>query len=186
MWNTACPLFSVTRRQVLKRKRAKAPFAPPFRPNSCRSGFTLIELVIAIAIGIVLTAISIPVFSTAMAGMRINSAVTDVSAALSNARYHAIKDDVTYTFVLKVPANTYVLTNTSTGSATSPLPLPSYVLINGGTNATYTYNLCPNGMVYGTGGCPGAAPTALSFTYQGRQINVVISEVGNVTKTIIQ
>jgi type IV fimbrial biogenesis protein FimT len=184
MWNTACPLFSA-RRQALKRKRAKALLAAPIRRNSRHSGFTLIELVITISIGLVLTALSIPVFSTAMAGMRMNSAVSGFSGALSSARYHAIKDDVVYTFVLTVPANTYVLTNTSTGTASSPLPLPSYVLINTGTAATYTYNLCPNGMVYGAGGCPGAAPTALSFTYQGRQVNVAISEVGNVTKTNI-
>jgi hypothetical protein len=139
---------------------------------------------VTLAIGLVLTAISIPVFSTAMAGMRINSAVSGFSGALSTARYHAIRDDVSYTLVLTVPANTYVLTS-SAGPTTGPLPLPSYVLINTGTAATYTYTLCPNGMVYGAGGCPGAAPTTLSFTYQGREINVAISEVGNVTKTII-
>ncbi|MGA9883633.1 MAG: prepilin-type N-terminal cleavage/methylation domain-containing protein [Candidatus Acidiferrales bacterium] len=153
-----------------------------FRPLA---GFTLIEMVTVVAIGLILTAVAIPVFSTAMANMRINSAVSAFSGAISSARYHAIKDSQTYTFVLTTPANSFVLTNTSTGVAANAVPLPSYVSISGGSGSPYTYTLCPNGMVYGAGGCPGADPPALSFLYQGRQINLAVSEVGNVTKTVV-
>lgn len=150
-------------------------------------GFSVIELVTTIAVGMILAAIAIPMVNSAMATMRINAAVSQFEGALSSSRFQAIKNSQPYTFVLTAPANTYVLTNTATGAANNPVPMSSYVNINGGTAGTYTYTLCPNGMVYGAGGCPSVnAPPALSFTYQGRQINTAVSGVGNVTTTIIK
>jgi len=175
------------RRTCLKSSLWQKIVRSPSRLSFRQAGFTLIELVAALAIGTVLTAVAIPVFSRAMANMKINSAVSDFSGAIASSRYRAIKDNQVYTFVLTVPPNTYVLTNSGTGAAGTPIPMPSSVSINGGTSATYTYTLCPNGMVYGAGGCNANAnlPPALSFVYQGRQINVAISEVGNVKTTII-
>jgi prepilin-type N-terminal cleavage/methylation domain-containing protein len=164
----------------LKRNPMHGHSAPQFRRHQGRAGFTLIEMLIVVAVGIVLTVIAIPVVSRALVNMQINSAVSDFEGAIASSRYRAIKDSQAYTFVITVPANTYVLS--ATGNTIS---LPPYIAINGGTAGTYTYDLCPNGMVYGAGGCPGAAPPALSFAYQGRQINIAVSEVGNVTTTII-
>jgi prepilin-type N-terminal cleavage/methylation domain-containing protein len=159
--------------------------------RSRRAGFTLIEMVIVVAAGVILTAIAIPVITTAMVNMRINSAVSQFSGAIASARYQAIKDSQPYTLVLTAPANTYLVTNTSTGrlsiNTPAPVPMSTYVSIDGGTAGTYTYTLCPNGIVYGAGGCPSAnAPPALLFTYQSRQINVSVSGVGNVTTKNIQ
>ena len=135
----------------------------------------------------ILAALAVPVLSSAMTNMRINSAVTQFSGALASSRYRAIKDSQPYTFVLTAPANTYVVANTITGTATTPVPIPSYISINGGAAGTYTYTLCPNGTVYGAGGCPSVNPApALSFTYQGRQINLAVSGVGNVITTVIK
>ncbi len=154
--------------------------------RSARAGFTLLEALIVVSVGIVLTAAAIPVLNSAMTNMRINSAVSDFTSALTTARYQAIKSGQICTFVITAPANTYVLTIPSSGAAPAA-PLSSYVTINTGSG-TSTYTLCPNGTVYGAGGtCPGASqPPALSFKYQNRQINIAVSEVGNVSSTIIQ
>ena len=170
----------------MKRNQAVKHSATRLTPPPA-AGFTLLEMVIVVAVGIVLTVIAIPALSTAMMNARINSAVSDFTAALSSARYQAIRDSNEYTLVLTAPANTYVLTNTVTTKSAfpNPVPLSSYVVINGGSGS-FTYTLCPNGMVYGTGGCPSAtAAPALSFVYQTRQINLAISETGNVSTTVI-
>jgi prepilin-type N-terminal cleavage/methylation domain-containing protein len=169
------------KRSQAGRRSAHCPALP-----SGEAGFTLLEIVVAVVIGVILTALAIPVISHAVADMRMNSTVSAFSGALSSSRYQAIRDSQTYTLVLTAPSNTYVLTNTSTNTAGRPVLLSSYVPINGGAGS-FTYSLCPNGTVCGAGGCTGNVnqPPALSFTHQGRQINVAVSEVGNVTATTI-
>ena len=156
------------------------------RPRS--RGFSLLELVIVTAIGTILTLVSIPVINTTMAGMRLSSTVNSLTGALSAARYRAIMNSQVFTLALAEPANTYVVTNVGTGQADAAVPLPSKaVAINGGGTATYTFTFCPNGIVYGSGGvCPGNnTPPALTATSLGRQINISVSSVGNVTTTTI-
>jgi len=46
-------------------------------------GFTIIELLVVLAIGIVLTAATVPLLSSAMSRMRLNSAVASISTAMS-------------------------------------------------------------------------------------------------------
>jgi type II secretory pathway pseudopilin PulG len=174
----------------LKRNKATRHSAPRPSLPSTAAGFTLLEALFVVAAGIVLTAVAIPILNTAMISMRINSAVSQFSGAIGSARYLAIKDSQPYTFVLTTPANTYIETNTVTNVAPyGAIPLPSYVTISGTGGSPFTYTLCPNGIIYGAGATcnppPATTPPALSFTYQGRQINVAVSRVGNVTTTTI-
>ncbi len=154
-------------------------------------GFTIIELLIVVLVGIILTAISIPVYQTAMMNMQMNSMVSAISAAISQTRYAAIMNSQVYTLSITAPANTYVVTNISTSTANATVPLPSTLIaLNGGTSATYTFTLCPNGTVSGAGGvCPpvsNTVPPALTATNNGRQVDINVSSVGNVTTTRIQ
>ncbi len=137
----------------------------------------------------ILAAIAIPTYQTMKSEMQMNSMANAIAGAVSQTRYAAIMNSEIYTLVITTPANTYVATNIGTGVASSAVPLPgSSILLNGGASATYTFTLCPNGTVYGAGGvCPGTNnPPAISATYQGRQTNVSVSGVGNVTTTTIQ
>ena len=157
------------------------------RPRDVSSGFTLIEMVLVVMTGLVLTAIAIPIINSALASMDVKSMGSAISAGVSNARYQAIQNSQIYTLVVTTPANTYVIKNVATGVSgpTVPLPRPA-VTINGGTSATFTFTFCPNGMTYGAGGtCPsGNTPPVLTATYQGRTMTINVSSVGNVTTTM--
>lgn len=151
-------------------------------------GLTVLELLVVLAMGTVLTAMSVPIASSVIASMRMNAAVTSISAAMSKTHYRAIRDSDVYTLTLTTPQNTYVVTNVSTNVADRVEPFSSLIAINGGANATYTYTFCPNGTVYGAGGvCVNNPnlPPPLAATYQTRQTNINVSTVGNVTTTII-
>lgn len=160
------------------------------RSRNRSSGFSLIELLIVVVVGTILTVVGIPMFNSAMANMRLSNMVSNLSGAISSTRYQAIMKNKVYTLAVSVPANTYTVTDFTDSVTGSAIPLANgqTVKINSGTTATYTFTLCPNGTVYGTGGgCPNAnAIPALSVTYGSRQINIAVSSVGNVTTTIIQ
>jgi prepilin-type N-terminal cleavage/methylation domain-containing protein len=153
-------------------------------------GFTIVELLIVVLIGSLLTAMAVPLYKSAMISMQLNSTVSAISGAISQTRYAAIMNGQVYTLVLTTPANTYVVSNVTQGTANAAVPLPSTaILINGGTSATYTYTLCPNGTAYGAGGtCINniTVPPALSATNNGRQVNINVSGVGSVISTRIQ
>jgi type II secretory pathway pseudopilin PulG len=151
-------------------------------------GFTLIDVTVTMLVALILAGIAVPSFSKFMDRMTVNSTASAISAAISNARYRSIMNSQVYTVAVTAPANTYVVTNIGTGTADAAVPLPDpIVLLNGGSSGTYTFTLCPNGTVYGTGGaCPGNSnPPALAFTYQGREVDINVSSAGNVTSTTI-
>lgn len=157
------------------------------KQNNSR-GFTMPELMIVLLVGTILTAIAIPLMNSAMATMRMNSTVSAITAAISQTRYRAIMNSQLYTLVFTTPNNTFVVTNLGTNASDASVPLPNQAIaLNGGANATYTFTLCPNGTVYGAGGaCPSNnPPPALTATYQGRQTNINVSNVGNVNATIV-
>jgi prepilin-type N-terminal cleavage/methylation domain-containing protein len=152
------------------------------------TGFTVIELLVAMAIAAILMAMSVPVIGGTMSRMKMNSATSSISGAITKGRYRAIRNSDTYTLAITAPQNTYVVTDVATNVSDAPVPLPSTVAINGGTNAVYTYTFCPNGTVYGAGGsCTNNLnlPPALVLSYSTRQTNISVSTVGNVSAKVI-
>lgn len=151
-------------------------------------GLSLPELLIALVVGAILTAIAVPVYNSAAASMRMNSMVGGVTSAISSARYQAVMTSQIYTLTISVPANSYVVKNLNTSVSAAAVPLPSsLVAINGGTAGTYAFTLCPNGTVYGAGTvCPGTvSPPALALTYQSRESDINVSGVGDVSTKIV-
>jgi prepilin-type N-terminal cleavage/methylation domain-containing protein len=158
-----------------------------------RCGFSMVELLIVVLVGGILTAVAIPKFQSALLNSQMNSTAMAISASVSQTRYSAIMNSQIYTLVYTVAPNTlttYVVTNVTTSAASPAAAIPNIaILVNGGTAATYTYTFCPNGIVYGAGGiCSGNtnAPPALTLTNGGRQENINVSSVGNVQATRVQ
>jgi prepilin-type N-terminal cleavage/methylation domain-containing protein len=62
-----------------------------------RSGFTLPELLIVVAIGMIAAAMTIPLFSTAVNQYRLRASAVDLDGLLQRARTRAVRDNRTYT-----------------------------------------------------------------------------------------
>jgi len=164
-----------------------APESPSEWRKHRPRGFTLIELLLVLAVSVILAAIAVPMMSRALASVRLNSAISQLSAAISSTRFQAIKDSQIYTLVLTTPANTYVVTNTGASPAVASPAVALPAGVSFGASGTYTFTLCPNGMVYGSGGCPNAnAPPSFTATYQQSEVTMSVSGVGNVTTTKIR
>lgn len=151
------------------------------------SGFTMPELLVGVFVAVIITAMAVPIYQNTLMNWRMNSMASAITGAISSTRYQALSKSQTYTLAITAPANTYVVTNVSTGTAATAVPLPSnQILVNGGTG-TSTFTLCPNGVVYGAGGsCATGSPNppAISVSYNTRKINISVSSVGNVSTTI--
>lgn len=79
-----------------------------------RAGFSLLEVLVVVAIGLIITAVGLPRMSNAIANMKLRSSMTTVSGLLQNTRMMAVQQNKTMT------AKHYNLT-------TSPYSLIYYV-----------------------------------------------------------
>src|SRR5688572_13117204 len=95
-------------------RAARAPIVRRMHKSS--SGFTVLELMVVLAIAGVLAAIAIPAMSNFMRNSRITSAANDVMAALHFARSESIKRRIPVT--LCTSANTLNADNTQNDAAT--------------------------------------------------------------------
>ena len=94
--------------------RTDCPRPPAFAPD----GFTLIEMVIVLAILTVLTAVCLPLFQSATKSYRMSSAVLAVTGAIQSTRYQAIMHGYPYTLTLDPTTQTYQVKNELPGAAT--------------------------------------------------------------------
>lgn len=62
-----------------------------------QSGFSMVELVIILAVVLVVAGIAIPNIATAIANVRLRGAASDLSGLIQNARLAAVKNNATYT-----------------------------------------------------------------------------------------
>lgn len=85
------------------------------------AGFTLIELMVAIGIGSILTAMAVPNFAEMREGYRLRAATYQVFAALQSARSEAVKRNNNYRFRL-MTNKTYRIHNDLDSDGGNPEP----------------------------------------------------------------
>lgn len=156
------------------------------------SGFTMIEALMVVAVGILLAGIAMPIFTNAMKNYYQAATVSAAAGAIQSTRFQAIMHGYPYQMVFTASTLSYQIYTESAGVSCPPVfsasgkavPLPSAGSVSmTGTTATYTFYA--SGTVYGTvattSPCtPAAAPT-LQIKNSVKSNTITVSGVGDVS-----
>lgn len=145
-------------------------------------GFTLIEMLIVLAILVIATAIAVPMLNNVMNTYRLRAAVSSVTGAIQSSRFQAISSGYAYQIVLSKAAGTFqvqsdpnhVGTFSNVGNAI-PLASSSIPVVLG---ADTTLQFRPSGLVAATVG-----NSTLTLTYGVKTETITVSSYGNVKVT---
>jgi prepilin-type N-terminal cleavage/methylation domain-containing protein len=152
----------------------------PQRERSRWTGFTLIEVLITMAIAIVLTAISVPLVRNAYTSYRLAAAVSSVSGAIQTTRYQAISAGYPFQVVFSKANSTYQVQSDPTRTGTfanvaNAVPFGTQQMALG---ANTTIQCHPSGLLTASVGS-----STLTLTYSNKQETIMVSSYGNIKVT---
>lgn len=140
-------------------------------------GYTLIEMVITLAIVMILSALAVPTIQRSMYSYRLSSAVAMATWAIQSTRFQALSKGYPYQVVFSSSAMTYQIQNLPSGSTYanvgSAVPLSGWPMT---LNQNTTINFKPNGIVTATVGS-----NVFTITYLTTTKTVTVSNYGNIT-----
>jgi prepilin-type N-terminal cleavage/methylation domain-containing protein len=162
-----------------------------------RRGFTLIELVVTMAVVLITTIIAVPLVQNVSGYFKLRGAVSTVTGAIQSARYQAIFQGCPYqvaftsaTGIYQVQNEPYsgvtglcaaAFSNVCTGAqAACPVPLSG----SGNAvalNADATLTMSPGGKIQGAAACP----CTMVLTYSNRTATILVSSYGNISVTYV-
>jgi len=150
-------------------------------PKSVR-GFTLIEMLVSVAIGIVVAAIAVPTVNYVLSTYRLRAAVSSVTGAIQTTRYQAIQSGYAYQALFSKANNTFQVQSdpghtgnyANVGSAV-PLTGTGVPLVLG---ADTTLQFRPSGLVSATAGS-----TTITLSYGSKTETITVTSYGNVKVT---
>lgn len=147
------------------------------RSSRFTRGYTMIEVVIVLAVGSILTAMAIPQIQSGLYNYRLNSAVAMAKWAIQSTRFQALMKGYPYQVVFNAANVNYQIQNLPSGSTYvnvgSTVPLAAWPMT---FNQNTTINFKPNGMVTATVGS-----NVFTITYQGTTKTITVSNYGNVS-----
>jgi Tfp pilus assembly protein FimT len=147
----------------------------------CARGFTLLEITFAVAIGMVVTTLSVPMTRAALKTYHLNTAVAAVTGAIQSSRYQAISHGYHYNISFDPSSQSY--------QVASKVP-PATAFSNVGTaipwspsgdvtvSALTTLEFFPGGTVTATTGS-----TTFSLSNGTTTKTITVSGAGNVNVT---
>jgi prepilin-type N-terminal cleavage/methylation domain-containing protein len=158
------------------------------RRRAHSSGFSLLEMVIVVAISLILAGVAIPVIQSAVRYFAIRSAVSSFTSIVQSTRYQAIFHGCQYQLAFTAATNTYLVSSKApaaggvacTGAFAvvgTGIPVPIAGARNGVTlNADVTLVFAPSGTVQATTGTlggivlneNGTAPEAIQVSTYGK------------------
>jgi prepilin-type N-terminal cleavage/methylation domain-containing protein len=151
----------------------------PLRSNrhDMTRGFTILELIMVLAISSVLTAMAIPQVQSQIYNYRLNSAVAMAKWAIQSTRFQALMNGYPHQVAFNAANYNYQIQNLPSGTTYqnvgSAVPLAGSPMT---VNQNTTINFKPNGMVTATVGS-----NVFTITYQGKTKTITVSNYGNVT-----
>ncbi len=142
------------------------------------TGFSMVELLIVIAIMIVLSAIAIPATTSAVANYQLTAAVNSAAGAIQSTRYQAIMHGYPYQVAFNTTNNTFQVLSeippaTTFSNVGAAVPLSGSPIT---LSALTTLQLKPNGSV-------SAVVGAMNFTisYRGKTKMLTVSNYGSIS-----
>jgi prepilin-type N-terminal cleavage/methylation domain-containing protein len=159
----------------------------PNRSKRRERGFSMIEMLLVVSIGIILTAMAAPSMKSSMYMYRLNSAVAMSKWAIQSTRFQALEKGYPYQVVFNAANLNYQIQNlpaTCTVSGTPQTPCTTYQPVGAvvpisswpmtvSQNTTITFQ--PNGYV------TSAPSSSFTVTYQSTVATITVSNYGNVT-----
>ena len=144
------------------------------------SGYTLVELLVGLVVGTILTAMAVPFVTSIQNQYRLQGAVSSATWAIQSTRYQSLMAGYPYQVVLMRSTDTYQIQNLPPGAATYA-NVGTAVPISGSSvslNQDTTLQFQPNGTITATTG-------ALNFTltYNGNTKSITVSNYGNISVT---
>lgn len=140
--------------------------------SKSKAGFTMVELMIAVAIIGIMAAVATPGIIAWLPNYRLKSAARDLYAALQNARLLAVKNNTTVQVVFGPPANPNAYLIDLNGNGVVDLPGEYQVNLTGyGSGVAFGF---PPGLVSWSGGAvatsvtfPGGPPPFCTYNSNG-------------------
>ena len=140
-------------------------------------GYTMIEIVMAMLVGIILSAMAVPQVKTVVYNYRLNSAVAMAKWAIQSTRFQALAKGYPYQVAFSASGLNYQIQNLPSGTTYanvgSTVPLSAWPMT---FNQDTTINFKPNGSVSATVGS-----NVFTIAYQGVTATITVSNYGNVT-----
>jgi type IV fimbrial biogenesis protein FimT len=161
------------------------------RRHPASRGFSMIELVFVLLIGLVLTSMAVPVVQSSYRYFQLRSAVSAVTGAIQSTRYQAIFHGCTYSIAFSKANYNYTISSwaPAAGGAAclaapvvgTPIPLPGSSS-NITLNADATFTLGASGLVTPAGG-NAAAGIILTQAKIAAPETITVSNYGKTTVT---
>ena len=162
------------------RNKTKPNKQPAGTGRNRSRGYTLVEIAFTMVVGLVLTAIAVPMMQSTVRAYRFRAAVADAAWAIRATRYQAIMKGYPYAVAFNAQANTYQVMNQPIGATAmvnvgNPIPLAGSKVA---LSQDVTLQFRPNGLVQASVG-----QLSFSMTYEGKTKTLAVSRYGNVTVT---
>ncbi|HLJ25395.1 MAG TPA: GspH/FimT family pseudopilin [Candidatus Angelobacter sp.] len=145
-------------------------------------GYSLLELVVTVAVILITTAIALPLVQNASRSYQMRSAVVSVTGAIQSARYQAISRGYPFRLALTAAGSTYQIWNSTCGSAAPCWAKVGGVVPLSGSGVSAVLS-ADTSLDFSPSGAVVASTGALNFslTYKGAVESITVSNYGNVT-----
>ena len=139
------------------------------------------ELMVAVAILVITTAIAVPILQNASTTWAVRNAVDEITGVIHTTRYQAISNGYQYQVIMNKAASTFQVQNNPTGTAWVNVGHANPI---SGTGAQATINQDTT-LLFTPGGMVQAPTGALNFnlTVKGTTKTITVTNYGNITVT---